>query len=232
MLNIDLSRVLVLDIETIPAFPSYTDLPEHWKMLWEKKAAILKKESDQSAADIYNRAGIYAEFGKIICISCGYYSSSGNEYIFKIKSFYGSDEYMLLKEFCQMLDKSFDNPDSLLCAHNGKEFDFPFIARRCLILGIPIPKILQIGGKKPWEIRHIDTMDFWKFGDYKSYTSLELLAAVFNIPTPKDDIDGSQVWKVFWQDNDLERIKNYCEKDVRTLANVLIRLKGETFQIK
>jgi uncharacterized protein YprB with RNaseH-like and TPR domain len=133
----------------------------------------------------------------------------------------------LLNDFCKMVTKHFNNPDDLLCAHNGKEFDFPYIARRCVINKIAMPEMLNTAGKKPWEIKHLDTMELWKFGDYKSFTSLDLLAASFNIATPKDDIDGSQVWKVYWEENNLERIQLYCQKDVITVAQLILSFRGE-----
>lgn len=225
--NIDLTKVLVLDIETVPQYPSFNEVPERWKYLWARKAASLKKEEGQSELDIYPRAGIYAEFGKIVCISCGYFSSSGRSYQFRVKSFYGTDETKLLTEFNQMLERHFSDAGNLLCAHNGKEFDYPYIARRCLLKGLEIPALLNIAGKKPWEINLLDTMELWKFGDYKSYTSLELLASSFGIPTPKDDIDGSMVWKVFWEENNVERIKTYCQKDVVTVAQLLLKFRLE-----
>lgn len=225
--HLDLTKILVLDIETVPQFASFNEVPPEWQYLWKKKALNLKREEHQTEADIYNRAGIYAEFGKIICISAGYFSSNGRGYTFRLKSFYGDDEALLLTNFCKMLERHFSDTGHLLCAHNGKEFDYPYIARRCLINGIAIPDILNIAGKKPWEINLLDTMDLWKFGDYKSFTSLELLAAAFNIPTPKDDIDGSMVWQVYWQQNDLQRIKHYCQKDVVTVAQLLLRFRGE-----
>jgi len=129
-------------------------------------------------------------------------------------------------EFAEMLNKHYANPQNLLCAHNGKEFDFPYIARRMLILGIELPGIINMAGKKPWEIRHLDTMELWKFGDYKHYTSLELLAAIFNISTPKDDIDGSMVGKVYWMDKELKRIVEYCQKDVVTIVQLLRKYLG------
>ena len=144
----------------------------------------------------------------------------------QLKSFYGDDEKILLEEFAQLLSKHYNTPASLLCGHNGKEFDFPYLARRMLINGIPLPSILDLAGKKPWEIRHLDTLELWKFGDYKHYTSLELLAAIFDIPTPKDDIDGSQVAKVYWEDKDLERIAAYCQKDVLTTLQLFRRYQG------
>ena len=86
---------------------------------------------------------------------------------------------------------------------------------------------MNIAGKKPWEINHLDTMELWRFGDYKNYTSIKLLAALFDIPTPKDDIDGSQVAGVYYQEKDLERIKIYCQKDTLTVAQLLLSYKGE-----
>lgn len=225
--HLDLTKVLVLDIETVPLYPNYEQLPEKWQHLWDKKSAFLKRSEHQTSADIYPRAGIYAEFGKIVCISVGFFNRSGNYWQFRVKSFYGDDEKLFLNEFAIMLNRYFDDPDHLLCAHNGKEFDFPYLCRRMLINQIEIPNILNIVGKKPWEVNHLDTMELWKFGDFKSFTSLELLATIFDVPTPKDDIDGSQVWTVYWNDKDVERIKKYCEKDVVTVAQLLLRFRGE-----
>lgn len=164
--------ILFLDIETVPAYPSYMEVPEGWKALWNKKADnIIRDKEKENAETIYNKAGIYAEFGKIICISCGIINGSGDEKKLTLKSFYGEDEKILLQEFCDMLNKWF-GPGRVLCAHNGKEFDFPFIIRRLIINGLPIPVLLQITGKKPWEIPHIDTLEMWKFGDYKALPHL------------------------------------------------------------
>ncbi len=226
--NLDLTKILILDIETVPQFPAYDNLSESWQKLWNKKANTLTHNKGDLTPDaIYPRAGIYAEFGKIVCISVGYFNRSGNTWSIRIKSFYGDDEKLLLEEFKQLLQKHFNEPDQLLCAHNGKEFDFPYLCRRMLINGIQIPYILNIAGKKPWEIQHIDTMELWKFGDYKSFTSLELLASVFQIPTPKDDIDGSMVWEVYWKEKDLERIRIYCQKDVITTAQLIMKFRNE-----
>jgi DNA polymerase elongation subunit (family B) len=225
--RLDLSKVLVLDIETVPQQPQFNALNEKWQSLWEKKATFLKKNEDETAHEIYNRAGIYAEFGKIICISVGFFSRTGNDWQFRVKSFYSDDEALVLKEFNTLLERYFNQSGNLLCGHNAKEFDFPYLCRRMLINGISIPEILDIAGKKPWEVPHLDTMELWKFGDFKSYTSLELLATAFNIPTPKDDIDGSMVWKVYWQEKNLERIATYCQKDVVTVAQLLLRFRGE-----
>ncbi|MBE0650800.1 MAG: 3'-5' exonuclease [Bacteroidales bacterium] len=221
--NISLENILFLDIETVPAYQTFEKVPEKFKKLWEKKAKNLgSKDEDQTAEDLYQRAGIYAEFGKIICISCGF--MNGNE--IRLKSFYGDDEKILLEEFSQMLLRHYNRQDSLLCAHNGKEFDFPYLARRMLVQGIELPSILDLAGKKPWEVRHLDTLELWKFGDYKHYTSLELLAAIFDIPTPKDDIDGSQVASVYLEENDLERIAIYCQKDVLTTIQLFRKYQG------
>lgn len=221
--QLDLQNILVLDIETVPQFSTFNEVPEHLQKLWDLKTRFQRKE-DETPADFYQRAGIWAEFGKIICISVGIFK---NNHSFRVKSFYNHDEEELLQDFIQLLNSQ--PPQLILCAHNGKEFDFPYLCRRMLIKGLEIPSQLQIAGKKPWEINHLDTMELWKFGDYKNYTSLNLLAAIFEIPTPKDDIDGSMVGSVYWIENDLERIKTYCQKDVITTARLLQRFKGLPF---
>lgn len=220
--HIDLQQVLVLDIETVPNYPTYGEVPEHFQKLWEQKTRYQRREGE-TPEEFYPRAGIWAEFGKIVCISVGIFTSGPQGTGLRIKSFASQDEPELLHGFIDLLKKQPAN--LLLCAHNGKEFDFPFLCRRMLINCMDIPVQLQINGKKPWEINHLDTLDMWKFGDYKNYTSLNLLAAVFNIPTPKDDINGADVYRVFWQENDLERIKVYCQKDVITTAQLLLRFK-------
>ncbi|RLD31902.1 MAG: 3'-5' exonuclease [Bacteroidetes bacterium] len=224
MLNyISLDKILFLDIETVPMCATYDELPERFVPLWDKKAGYLKREEEDTPSTLFPRAGIYAEFGKVVCISFGMFRD-GN---FRIKSFYGDDEKALLTDFTNLLESKFSSKDFLLCAHNGKEFDFPYLSRRMLINAIPLPEILDLAGKKPWEVAHIDTMELWKFGDFKNYTSLEVLSAVFDIPTPKDDIDGSQVGKVYWEDKDLERIVKYCQKDVLAIAQLFLRYQGK-----
>jgi len=221
--NIKLEDVLFLDIETVPAISSYELLDPVMQTLWGKKSKQFR-QPDQTAGDVYERAGIYSEFGKIICISVGLIREKNS---FRLKSFYGDDEKSLLSDFSSMLSKfSKNNRDALLCAHNGKEFDYPYIARRMIINGLIIPDILDNAGKKPWEIKLLDTMDLWKFGDYKNYTSLDLLTSILGIPTPKDDIDGSMVAGIFYEENDIERIVRYCEKDVLAIAQVLLRFKS------
>lgn len=219
--NLNLENILFLDIETIPQYSSFDQLPEETAELWDKKSMQFRQ--DQTASDVYQRAGIYAEFGKIICISVGKIFKKNGKTGLRLKSFYGDDEQILLAEFAALLDKmSQGRTLPVLCAHNGKEFDFPFIARRMLINAVKLPQVLQVHGKKPWEVTFLDTMELWKFGDYKNYTSLRLLAHVFNIPSPKDDIDGSQVSSVYYLENDLLRIVRYCEKDVLTIARLLL----------
>ncbi len=220
--KIPLDKVLFLDIETVPLAADWNDLDETEQKLWDKKTRFQRKE-DITGEEFYSRAGIMAEFGKIICITVG--MTEKNDTL-KIKSFYGDDEKKLLQEFGEIFNSPKLN-DVILCAHNGKEFDFPWIARRFLINGMMPPLPFQLFGKKPWEIPHIDTMELWKFGDYKSFVSLELLAHVFGIPTPKDDIDGSMVAKVYYEEKDLFRIVLYCEKDVLTLANIFRRMRQE-----
>jgi predicted PolB exonuclease-like 3'-5' exonuclease len=223
--NIKVEDVLFLDIETVPAVSSYEFLDPVMQTLWGKKSKQFRT-AEQTAGDVYERAGIYSEFGKIICISVGLIKEK-NPLCFRLKSFYGNDEKLLLSDFGAMLSKfSRNNKEALLCAHNGKEFDYPYIARRMIINGLIIPDILDNAGKKPWEIKLLDTMDLWKFGDYKNYTSLDLLTSVLGIPTPKDDIDGSMVAGIYYDDNDIERIVRYCEKDVLAIAQVLLRFKN------
>lgn len=221
--HIPLEKILFLDIETVPQAGNWEELNETDQYLWDKKTRMQRKE-DFTAQEFYNeRGGIMAEFGKIICISVGILEKSEK---LMIKSFSGDDEKKLLEEFGEI----FNHPklhDVILCAHNGKEFDFPWIARRFLINGMQPPKPFQMFGKKPWEIPHLDTMELWKFGDYKSFISLELLAHVFGIPTPKDDIDGSMVSSIYYIEKDLFRIVQYCEKDVLTLANIFRRMRQE-----
>lgn len=224
MLNkIKIERILFIDIETVPMCSDYNQLDEKFKALWDKKSSYLIKNEDDTPESLYERAGIYAEFGKIVCISVGFFKDN----IFRIKSFYDEDESKLLSEFINLLEKYYSFKQHLLCAHNGKEFDFPYLARRILINGLKLPEILDNAGKKPWEVAHLDTLELWKFGDYKNYTSLELLAAVFDIPTPKNDIDGSEVANVFWKDNDLQRIVTYCQKDILTIAQLFLRYQGK-----
>jgi len=199
-------------------------LPEKMKKLWDEKASRLKyPDKSDTTEELYLRAGIYAEFGRIICISAGYISGTQ----FRIKSFYQTEEKELLSNFANLLNRHYDTPNHLLCAHNGKEFDFPYIARRLLINGLSIPEILNLAGKKPWEVQHLDTMDLWRFGDYKSYTSLNLLTVIFNIPSPKDDIDGSMVYEIYWLKNDIDRIVAYCQRDTLAVAQLLLRYLGK-----
>jgi len=225
--EIKIKNVLFLDIETVPCSPSFDDLDTTFQALWAEKTAWQRKE-EYTPAEFYKlKAGVMAEFAKIICISVGYLFVEKNENHFRIKSFYGDDEKQIITDFNELLNSQFSKKQHQLCAHNGKEFDFPFIARRTLINGLKLPALLDIAGKKPWEVNHLDTMELWKFGDYKHYTSIKLLAALFNIPTPKDDIDGSKVAGVYWNDKDLERIKKYCQKDTLTVAQLLLKYKGE-----
>ena len=225
--QIKIKNVLFLDIETVPIKENFEDLSATFQKLWEEKT-VWQRKDDISPSDFYKlKAGIMAEFAKIICISVGYLFTEKSENHFRIKSFYGDDEKQIITDFNTLLNSQFNKKQHQLCAHNGKEFDFPFIARRTLINELKLPKLLDIAGKKPWEINHLDTMELWKFGDYKHYTSIKLLAALFEIPTPKDDIDGSQVAKVYWEEKDLERIKIYCQKDTLTVAQLLLKYKGQ-----
>ncbi len=224
----DLRHILVVDIETVSISPAYSTLNPRLQAEWLKKAGYLKNDENLSSEELFNsRAGIYAEFGKIICIGIGYFNKSDQGILnLRIKALYGDDERSILLEFKELLDKRFDKGKTCLCAHNGKEFDYPYLCRRLLVNGIPLPSILDISSRKPWEINHIDTMDLWKFGDRKSYTSLELLAAIFGLETSKKEMDGSMVNKVYYEEKNIEKIKEYCLQDVIVTANLYLKLNS------
>ncbi len=223
--KLNLENILFLDIETVPETQHFSDLNDTKQLLWEDKSRYQRKD-DFTAEDFYDRAGIWAEFGKIVCISVGYFNVINTSRNFRVTSFYG-DEVTLLKDFKNLLISHFNQVKHLLCAHNGKEFDFPYIARRMIINNIELPHKLNLFGKKPWEVPHLDTMELWKFGDYKAYTSLKLLTNVLGIPSPKDDIDGSEVYNVYYEENDIDRIITYCEKDTIAVAQIFLRLRGD-----
>ena len=224
--KLPVEKILFLDIETVPEVYEFKDLDPKTAELYQQKASYFLKDG-ATVEDVYQRAGIYAEFGKIVCISCGLvrdHAVTGKS--IRMKSFASDDERELLLDFKKLLNDLDERGDFMLCGHNAKEFDFPFIARRMLIHGIELPKALDIAGKKPWEISHLDTMDLWKFGDYKNFTSLALLCHIFKIPTPKDDISGADVARVYYEENDLKRIAVYCEKDVVALIQLFLKMQG------
>lgn len=218
-----LENILFIDIETVPQWEHFSDLDEDMQHLFADKTAYQRKE-DVSAEEFYQRAGIWAEFGKIICISVGYFASAYEKRQFRTTSFFG-DEAKILQDFSNLLTTKFNRKEVVLCGHNIKEFDLPYLCRRMIIHQIDIPSQINSMGKKPWEITHLDTMELWKFGDYKHFTSLKLLCKILNIPTPKDDIDGSQVAEVYYKEKNIDRIIIYCEKDVLAVAQILLRLK-------
>ena len=229
-LSCTLEDILFLDIETVSGAPSFDAMNDEWKALFADKTRAERERDGFTPEEFYaKRAGIQAEFGKVVVIGLGYFSMKEGALQFRVTSLQNSDEKVLLQDFSSMLlgfskrGKYFPS----FCAHNGKEFDFPYLSRRYLINGLPMPPQLQTAGKKPWEVFHLDTMELWKFGDRKNYTSLKLLAGVFGLPSPKDDMDGSMVGPAFWNDNNLEGIARYCRKDVSTLAQVYLRMRGE-----
>ncbi len=225
--QIDLSKVLFLDIETVPQAEDHSKLDEQWKELWDHKASFIRSEEETTPEELYGRAGIYAEFGKVICVSMGLFSFQGTKREFRLKSISGHDETTLLKELILILDKFYKGSEYLLCAHNGKEFDFPYLSRRILINSLNLPHLLDIAGRKPWEVQHLDTMHLWKFGDFKSYTSLKLLCKLFNIESPKNDMDGSQVSEVYYKEKNIDRIVEYCQSDTLAVAQLLLKYMGE-----
>lgn len=228
--KIKLDNILFLDIETVPEQENFNILDEEMQHLWEQKTQYQRKD-EYTPEDFYERAGIWAEFGKIVCISVGYFITKGDVRHFRVTSFFG-DEKKILKDFSNLLNNHFNLTQNVLCGHNAKEFDIPFIARRMIINQIAIPNKLNLFGKKPWEIPHLDTLELWKFGDYKHYTSLKLLTKILGIPTPKDDIDGSQVAHTYYVEKDIDRIVTYCEKDTIAVAQIFLRLRREDLLIE
>ncbi len=225
--KINIRDILFIDIETVPQYSSFEEVPPVVMDLWDKKSQYIRKNGE-TAEEMYSRAGIWAEFGRIVCISMGFLFIKDDERCFRVKSFYNKDEKQLLEEAVVLMQQFFAKKRyGRLCAHNGKEFDFPYMARRILINGLKLPDILDVAGYKPWDVPFLDTLELWKFGDYKHYTSLNLLANIFNIPSPKTDLDGSMVADVYYNDKDLPRIVHYCEEDVLAVAQLLCRFKGE-----
>ena len=224
-------HILFVDIETVPLVQDYDSLSERMKIEWEKKAKYLMRDvaEDATVADVFgDRAGVFSEFAKVVCISFGSFQNIENEWKLRVKSIANDNEKTLLEDFISMIERFMRyNKQLAFCGHNIKEFDIPFLCRRMLIHGLALPKVMDLGGMKPWEVPHIDTMELWKFGDYKHFTSLALLAEILGIPTPKDDIDGSMVADVYYKEKDLSRIARYCSKDVATAAKVFLRLKGD-----
>lgn len=222
----DLSRILFIDIETVPQTYAWKDVDERTAGLFATKTRYEQERNGRTAEELWaERGGILAEFGRIICIGVGSLHGKDPDLELRVTSFQG-EEYDILTRFADLLDRHYHGEDHWLCAHNGKEFDFPYIARRCVVNRIPLPRILDIGGLKPWEVGHLDTMNMWSFGDRKAYTGLALLTHILGIPTPKDDITGADVARVFHQENGIERIAAYCRKDVVATVQLFLRLTG------
>ncbi len=221
-----ISNLLLIDIETVPIVQNFTDLNENWQQLWTDK--ISKSLPENTLEESWKmRGGIMAEFGKIVCISTGYfYEDENRKQCFKIKSIYGDDETQLLQDFTELCNKFYKlNKNFIFGGHNIREFDIPYICRRILINNLALPEYLWLHDRKPWETKMFDTLSWWKFGDNKNYTSLHLLANVLNIATSKDDIDGSMVQDVYYNDKDLQRIVNYCQKDIIVVANIILKFQ-------
>ena len=229
MVRIDVTNVLFLDIETVCGVSNFEELDPTMQVLWAHKASKIERRevTEEEISALYkDRAAIYAEFGKIVCISVGIVHRDKQGKLFvRLKSFASDDEKELLEDFSDLLNQYYNNPQKqYICGHNVKEFDVPYMCRRMVVNQVFLPNLLQLFGKKPWETQHLlDTMTMWKFGDYKNYTSLKLLAGVLGFPSPKDDIDGSQVGRVYWEEGDLDRISLYCEKDVLATMQLLLK---------
>ncbi len=225
-----LKNILFIDIETVSVAPDYNQLSKGLQAEWTRKSKYLKSniiENAEPSMLFAEKAGIFSEFAKVVCIVVGSLQHTNNEWKLRLKSLSGDDEKVLLNEFCELLSRFIGfNPELRFCGHNIKEFDIPFLCRRMVINGMALPECMQLSGKKPWEINHLDTLELWRFGDYKHYSSLSLLAEVLGIPSPKEDLDGSKVGDTYWKDKDLSRISRYCMQDVLTTARVFLRLKG------
>ena len=224
--NINLENILFIEVETVPLIYSYTDLSEREQYLWNSQSQWMQRKEELSPAESYTKAGLLAEFSRVICISCGFFFDHEGRTKFRIKSFHDNDEKIMLQQLIDLLNRFSKRDDYLLCAHNGKEFDFPFLGRRILINELELPWSLDIAGKKPWEVKHLDTMELWKFGDFKHYTSIDLLSHVLGIPSPKHEITGADVSRVYYEEKDMEKILRYAEGDVITIARLIQKFKG------
>lgn len=223
-----LKNILFVDIETAAQHAHFSEVDERLQKHWERKASFLKNEAELSAAEMYvDRAGIYAEYGKVICISFGGFYEENEELKLRVSSFCGGDEKEILSKFIHIVEKHRAKNNLLLCAHNGKEFDFPYLCRRMVLNGLPLPTILQLSGKKSWNIPHLDTLEMWKFGDYKHFVSLDLLTALFDIPSSKQEIDGSMVNHTYHVEKDIDKINRYCIADVKVLAQLYLKMNGK-----
>jgi hypothetical protein len=228
--HINIPGLLFIDIETVPQFSAFEQLSDAMKALWTDKHSFLRTENETAEVGYLKRAGVYAEFAKIVCISLGYFhfDRQSRKRTFRLKSFYNDDEQVLLNEFLQLINAHFNDPETYnFCGHNIREFDIPFICRRMLVHRMMFPHMLDVSGRRPWENSYVDTLQLWKFGDYKHYTSLKLLTEILGIPTPKDLMDGKDVSRVYWQEKGLAQIAEYCQKDVVTVARLLLRFKGD-----
>jgi DNA polymerase elongation subunit (family B) len=232
MQNIALDYHLVIDIETVPLCKYFGEASAEMQGLWASKHQLLKIADETQAESFEKRAGIYAEFGKVICISIGYFHKQHEGFKFRMKSFYGDDEAALLQSFSLLLNQLYkQNQNFVFAGHNIREFDIPYLCRRMMINNVALPSLLNFSGKKPWELHCVDTLHLWRFGDYKNYTSLKLMAFVLGIPSPKEDIEGKDIARVYWHENDLTRIVSYCQRDVTTVARLLLRFRNEQFEL-
>ncbi len=218
-------NTLFIDIETASGQKDFALLSNKMQALWLRKAKSLPNPLSVSLEDLYfERAALYAEFGKIICIGMGFlYQDKEKGICFKVKTIAGDNEEELLSRFISFINDTYKNKELSLVAHNGKEFDFPYLCRRMLVHSLEIPKQLQLQGKKPWEVVHLDTMELWKFGDRKAYTSLELLTEILGIGEAKSNLSGDKVNETYYKEGNLMVIEEYCKEDVVLVAQLFLR---------
>lgn len=234
-----------VDTETIPGYKDFNDMPEELARMYERKFGHELANNDPDKFDNFEdhyraRAALYPEFGKIVCLVIGviFVDDKDKQEKLKLKTLCGRHEDKLLAEAAPIIDK-FDS----LVGHNSKEFDFPYLCKRFYVHGIQLPQILNIAGKKPWEVSLIDTMELWRFGSFKGSTSLELFAHCLGLPSPKQDMTGADVAKVYYEMFDhmkdgelpfeaesaaIQKIGKYCQGDVVTLANCYRKLKYQS----
>jgi len=229
MIGVELDKILFVDIETVGAEKDWDTLVKNKPDLayqfetyldWFQKR--FPEDADKDVSEIFvNRSALVPEFGKIVCISFGSVNEDGTH---KLGSFYGHDEYDILRKTQKVLVGA-NKRNMYLCGHNVKGFDIPYMAKRMIINGIMPPALLPGHDVKPWEKRAIDTKELWQYGNYGQLASLELMCLMLGVDNPKtSEVTGNKVHNAFWIDNNIDGIVKYCEKDVDVLIDVMEKL--------
>lgn len=220
-----MGKLLFFDIETV-GISNYLSglrginpgLHKYWSKIADYSRRTIKGLEDKSDEDLFiERAALVPEYNKIVAVSMGFKMPDGS---IKMMSKYGDDEKEILLGVKDVFDKC-DKSGFELCGHNIKHFDIPTLGKKYLIHEIPVPTLLPRYDTKPWNMKAVDTKDIWNFGNNRGFSSLELVCIAMGIESPKDDIGGSEVHKTYWAGDGLERIKDYCEKDVKVLIHLM-----------